>query len=112
MLLDIASAAAAVLLALALSLLALRVFSSRPIESRGMIGLAISVALLLLALAFPALLWIIRPPGHPLTFVLSVLFFYWFSLIILVLTIIRWLRHGPSPLARAAGGEPDTLPGK
>lgn len=101
MIVDIASGGVPVVLALLVCLGLQRLLADRPMESRGVAGLGLSVVLLVLSLCLPALAWLVRPPHHPLAFVASVLVFYWISLMILVLTIIRWLRTGVSPQANA-----------
>jgi len=95
---DVLSGVAGVLLSLALCLMLIWVQQGRSADSRGFAGLAVSGLHLILSLALPALIWMVRKPVSPLAFVLSVLVFYWVSLIILVLTIIRWIRGAGTPL--------------
>ena len=102
---DVMLGAVAVLLSMAACLAGLWLAKDRPVESRGMIGLAATGAHLMLSLAVPALVWIVRKPSAPLAFVISVLFFYWLSLIIMVIVIIRWIRgaqvHPDRPVANS-----------
>ena len=92
MMLDVILGGGAVLFSLTISLLAIRLLHDRPVADRGMVGLAATVAHLLLSLGLPGVFWILRKPVSPLAFISSVLVFYWLSLIILVVAIIRWLR--------------------
>lgn len=68
---------------------------SRPLESRGMIGLAATGIHLMLSLILAAAIWITVQPDRPAVFAFSVLIGYWLSLIALVVAIIRWIRSSP-----------------
>lgn len=96
--LDAIIGAGAVLLSMGICLLLIRLQKNRPVEARGMAGLAATGAHLMLSLVFPAIAWVLRKPVYPLAFISSVLVFYWLSLIILVVAIIRWLRGAAAHL--------------
>lgn len=89
---DVVLGAVAVLVSFAISYGIIALQRHRPAETRGMMGLAATGVHLMLSLALPAGVWMAHKPASPLMFVGSVLVFYWLSLIILTLTIVRWLR--------------------
>ena len=97
--LDAMLGAGAVLLSLAMSLALLRLQKHRAVDTRGMVGLAITVVHLFGSLALPGVIWVFFKPATQLSFILSVLVFYWLSLIFLVMAIIRWLRAAPDAAA-------------
>lgn len=91
---EIAMAGASVLSSLAVCLLVMRMLWNRPLETRGMAGLGLTVLHMAFSLVIPAAGWIALRPQRPALFALSVLVFYLVSLIILVVAIIRWLQTG------------------
>lgn len=100
---EIALAGAPVLVSLAVCLLLIRMLGDRPVETRGMAGLAATVLHMALSLVLPAIVWVAARPDRPVVFALGVLAFYLISLIILVVAIIRWLQASS---LRATGGSP------
>lgn len=106
--LDAMLGAGAVLGSLLISLAILRTQKHRSADTRGIAGLGISVVHLLLSLALPALVWIVFKPVSQLSFILSVLVFYWLSLIVLVMTIIWWLRAAASAAASSGASDIDS----
>jgi hypothetical protein len=98
---DIVLGAAGVLLSLGVALAVIWSQGSRAVETRGMVGLAATILHLVLSLAVPLAIWAAWRPEHGAAFMLSVLVFYWLSLIILVVAIIRWLRSAPPRPATA-----------
>lgn len=104
---DAVLGAAAVLVSLMISFSLLRMQKHRSVETRGVAGLAITVVHLFGSLALPALAWIVFKPTSQLSFILSVLVFYWVSLIVLVVTIIRWLRAAAGAAASSGASAGD-----
>ena len=97
----LAGAAVGVSLAICLAVLLLQ--KDRPVDSRGMVGLGCTVIHLLATLILAGCCWLagwVPGGGSPLPFVIGLLAFYWLSLIILVLLIIRWIKGGPAAVQR------------
>jgi hypothetical protein len=101
MIADIVLGAVGVLISLGISVGILWSQMWRSVETRGMVGLAVTMVHLVLSLVIPGLIWAAWRPDETLWFFLSVLVFYWVSLIILVMAIIRWLRSAPARPATA-----------
>lgn len=77
---------------LALSLLLLHLRSGCRPEKRAMVGLGTTVVHMVVSLVLTGTLLVVLKSPQRLGFVVSVLAFYLFSLIILVVAIVRWMR--------------------
>jgi hypothetical protein len=85
-------AAIVVGVSLALSRLLLHLQSGCRPERRAMVGLSTTVVHMVVSLVLTGTLLVVFKSDRPLGFVVGVLAFYLFSLIILVVAIVRWMR--------------------
>ena len=75
----------------------------RPADGRGLVGLGCTVIHMAGTLILAGSCWWagwLNQGGGPLPFIFGVLAFYWLSLIILVLIIVRWIKGGPAAVQR------------
>ena len=89
-------AAAAVGLSMAVSMWLLRLQQDKPLDRRGVTGLGVTGVHMILSLVLAALVMTSGEVGRLVTFIAGILVFYWISLIILVVAIVRWIR-GDAP---------------
>ena len=74
----------------------------KPVDVRGISGLGFTAVHLFGTLILAAVIWSAGLVTRPLPFALSMLCFYWLSLIVLVLSIIHWIRRGFAVATRDA----------
>lgn len=103
MITDVLLASLSVLLSLVIALCILRSYRGRAQTNGAMVGLALTVLHMILSLVLPAIAWIARAPSRPVVYLLTVLVFYWVSLIILVMIVIRWMRRSLASDSAADG---------